>query len=266
MNSHLIPLAFLSQAATASDISQRKQKGESHAETDVPITDLEIPAIHRNLEADTIEESPTRDGIPLQCRADGDGGDEDSPNTSLQDTNDNQSQGSRRSLCDSEGEENVENSNKVDIEGDLDIGTTSIYRAEAIEENRSFDVEEGPVILVGTVEEKEKGDDENQALDSLASCHSSASGSLPTTCPRARRSTLSSDESSLEHVCPICLGAYQQGTMLFVSQQCAHIFHVDCILEWLTKHEDCPICRVKMVTEEEMVTAAMALVNKTTRR
>jgi hypothetical protein len=111
------------------------------------------------------------------------------------------------------------------------------------------------------LEDNDNNDDEeqdHQALDSLPAG------------PRARRrSTLSSsDESStntLDHdVCPICLGAYKEGNMLFASKHCAHIFHGDCILEWLTnRREDCPICRVQMVTEEEMVASAVALVAKT---
>jgi len=69
--------------------------------------------------------------------------------------------------------------------------------------------------------------------------------------------------STLEHVCPICLGDYEKGTMLFTSRNCKHIFHGDCILEWLTKHDECPICREKIVTQEEMVAAALALIGKT---
>lgn len=65
-------------------------------------------------------------------------------------------------------------------------------------------------------------------------------------------------------VCSICLGDYQLGNMLFVSKHCGHVFHMDCILEWLDKHEECPVCRVKMVTQEEMVEAAVEFVQKNT--
>mmetsp|Transcript_5404 Transcript_5404/g.11356 ORF Transcript_5404/g.11356 Transcript_5404/m.11356 type:complete len:293 (-) Transcript_5404:137-1015(-) len=53
--------------------------------------------------------------------------------------------------------------------------------------------------------------------------------------------------------CAICLDDCR-GTQLVVStDRCPHIFHRDCILEWLEKHETCPCCRVPMVTKEEIV-------------
>lgn len=71
------------------------------------------------------------------------------------------------------------------------------------------------------------------------------------------------DNDENEHVCPICLGDYDDEEPIFASQ-CSHKFHSQCILEWLhTKgHNDCPVCRSEMISEEEMVKAALVLVRR----
>lgn len=72
------------------------------------------------------------------------------------------------------------------------------------------------------------------------------------------------DEGIPDNTCPICLGDYEKGSMLFTSKHCTHIFHVSCIMEWLGKNRnDCPVCRVELVTKAEMIKAAMALIHTT---
>lgn len=70
------------------------------------------------------------------------------------------------------------------------------------------------------------------------------------------------DESTCSSsiVCPICLSGYRMGDFIVTSKYCTHMFHKQCILEWLTKHDDCPICRVKMVTASEISKAAIHMV------
>jgi len=45
--------------------------------------------------------------------------------------------------------------------------------------------------------------------------------------------------------CPICCETYVNGDDVAWSrnEHCWHAYHTDCILEWLLKHDDCPICR-----------------------
>jgi hypothetical protein len=65
-----------------------------------------------------------------------------------------------------------------------------------------------------------------------------------------------------DNLCPICLCGYKKGDSLIVANHCSHMFHKDCILEWLDAHDDCPICRTGMVTDVEMNLAATNLVGK----
>jgi len=45
--------------------------------------------------------------------------------------------------------------------------------------------------------------------------------------------------------CSICLEYYREGEEICWSRnkKCAHAFHLDCMLDWLQKHDDCPLCR-----------------------
>ena len=45
--------------------------------------------------------------------------------------------------------------------------------------------------------------------------------------------------------CPICCEDYQKGDDIAWSknEKCHHAYHVDCLLEWLAQHNDCPMCR-----------------------
>lgn len=66
-----------------------------------------------------------------------------------------------------------------------------------------------------------------------------------------------------DNCCAICLSNYEEGEVLIASKYCTHLFHRDCILEWLEKHDNCPSCRVGMVTTIEINKAASSLVGKT---
>lgn len=45
--------------------------------------------------------------------------------------------------------------------------------------------------------------------------------------------------------CAICLAPYENGQQVCESNNmsCKHIFHSECMLSWLRKHNECPCCR-----------------------
>ena len=45
--------------------------------------------------------------------------------------------------------------------------------------------------------------------------------------------------------CTICCEDYREGDEIAWSrnEECRHAYHVECILHWLMKHNDCPLCR-----------------------
>lgn len=65
-----------------------------------------------------------------------------------------------------------------------------------------------------------------------------------------------------ENLCAICMSGYELGETLIVSKYCTHNFHKECILSWLDRHDDCPMCRVDMITETEITQAATTVVGK----
>lgn len=47
--------------------------------------------------------------------------------------------------------------------------------------------------------------------------------------------------------CVVCLGDYEQEDKLR-RLACGHIFHVECVDEWLKRHKTCPLC-VRSISE-----------------
>jgi hypothetical protein len=51
------------------------------------------------------------------------------------------------------------------------------------------------------------------------------------------------DEAEDNKCCSICLSDYKESEVVRVIPDCGHMFHMDCIDEWLHVHATCPICR-----------------------
>ena len=46
--------------------------------------------------------------------------------------------------------------------------------------------------------------------------------------------------------CPICLVSFTLNEVLVKPPGCQHLFHVECLKEWIQSHHDCPCCRRNM--------------------
>jgi len=81
-------------------------------------------------------------------------------------------------------------------------------------------------------------------------------------CKSVASSEPDDDERSSSDLCAICLGNYASNDELILAKYCTHCFHRECILEWLERHNDCPICRSTMITENELSQVAALLNGK----
>ncbi|KAJ9159707.1 hypothetical protein P3X46_025186 [Hevea brasiliensis] len=50
-------------------------------------------------------------------------------------------------------------------------------------------------------------------------------------------------DSSIASSCSICLAEYSDSDVLRLLPDCDHLFHVQCVDQWLKLHPTCPICR-----------------------
>ena len=46
--------------------------------------------------------------------------------------------------------------------------------------------------------------------------------------------------------CAICLEEFNDGETIKKMPDCGHIFHGDCITNWLKMHNNCPYCRLRL--------------------
>ena len=55
-------------------------------------------------------------------------------------------------------------------------------------------------------------------------------------------------------MCSICLEPFESGEEIAWSKhmKCQHIFHSDCLEQWLMKHDDCPICRKAFIEDTDL--------------
>ena len=56
-----------------------------------------------------------------------------------------------------------------------------------------------------------------------------------------------------DNVCSICLEPFCQGEEVAWSRElkCQHCFHSECLVPWLMKHGECPVCRIEFFNKED---------------
>lgn len=75
-------------------------------------------------------------------------------------------------------------------------------------------------------------------------------------------SGISQTDDTNEMTCSICLDDYDHDDVVVQSKHCSHYFHKECILDWLIKSDQCPCCRVDMMSIDEVHEAASKVVGK----
>jgi len=62
-------------------------------------------------------------------------------------------------------------------------------------------------------------------------------------------------EDDYDNMCSICFEPFSDNEDLSWSKtnKCQHVFHSECLVTWLMKHEDCPICRTPLMTRQDFL-------------
>lgn len=63
------------------------------------------------------------------------------------------------------------------------------------------------------------------------------------------------DTTNKNDECAICLSEFREGEEIMQTKRveiCNHVFHKDCLMAWLDNHNQCPMCRHEMVTQDDM--------------
>lgn len=80
------------------------------------------------------------------------------------------------------------------------------------------------------------------SMKSRASTRSSGRASRRASMSSIVSRMMKSKRASVADVCMICMDGYRHGDVV-CKTRCAHIFHKDCVEEWMKKHNRCPLCR-----------------------
>lgn len=56
--------------------------------------------------------------------------------------------------------------------------------------------------------------------------------------------------------CSVCLSEFQENESLRLLPKCNHAFHIPCIDTWLRAHTNCPMCRVRIVSNPALISSS----------
>ncbi|KAK4282827.1 hypothetical protein QN277_014156 [Acacia crassicarpa] len=61
--------------------------------------------------------------------------------------------------------------------------------------------------------------------------------------------------------CAVCLSEFEDSETLRLLPKCDHVFHPECIDEWLTTHTTCPVCRADLVPQPDQSVRGLPILN-----
>uniref|UniRef100_A0A7R9WCW7 RING-type domain-containing protein n=1 Tax=Pseudictyota dubia TaxID=2749911 RepID=A0A7R9WCW7_9STRA len=96
----------------------------------------------------------------------------------------------------------------------------------------------------GPLDDSERGKSANKNVQ-----RGRSSSDEPNTVHKVIEIELKEEEGGNQRECHICLSSYEDGEDICYPKNgcCQHIFHKNCISEWLLKHDDCPCCRRRFI-------------------
>ena len=70
--------------------------------------------------------------------------------------------------------------------------------------------------------------------------------------PSSKEMSFTKAKSVLDNECAICCTEYTAGDAVCLSKKssCNHAFHTKCLIPWLIRHDNCPLCRSSYFTTE----------------
>ncbi|KAK7344222.1 hypothetical protein VNO77_13583 [Canavalia gladiata] len=63
--------------------------------------------------------------------------------------------------------------------------------------------------------------------------------------------------------CAVCLNEFEETEKLRLIPKCDHVFHPECIDEWLASHTTCPVCRANLVPQPDESVRGIPFLNNT---
>lgn len=124
------------------------------------------------------------------------------------------------------GIEYVDDDNDLGIDEDMErVIENTLYNNENDHSSDEFDAEDENGNIIHVVKRKKKPN-------------------VPVTNLEPREITEDELKSGLE--CPVCITEFSKGDVV-AELKCGHLFHKDCVGEWVKKHPTCPVCRASTV-------------------
>lgn len=130
----------------------------------------------------------------------------------------------------------------LDIPKELDVSTMDVENAKCGDDSDSLELQDETASQINqneTIVVKK----EDILVDSFREWRSTRHG-----IDDSIQSSIYSPQS-----CSICMSKYKQGDEICWSknEKCYHAFHLECMLEWLMKHNECPMCRRHYLRTDE---------------